>query len=62
MQKSSPCRSKAIIRATLKNHRIDLRLRTDRKICVLGVNPNRDLAPGEEVDEAAEKGGWSMDP
>ncbi|MDH4203146.1 MAG: ATP-grasp domain-containing protein [Phycisphaerae bacterium] len=38
--------------------RIDLRLRPDGKICILEVNPNPDLAFGEEVAEAAEKGGW----
>ena len=37
--------------------RIDLRLRPDGKICILEVNPNPDLAYGEEVAEAAEKGG-----
>lgn len=38
--------------------RIDLRLRPDGKICILEVNPNPDLAFGEEVAEAAEKAGW----
>jgi D-alanine-D-alanine ligase len=37
--------------------RIDLRLRPDGKFYVLEVNPNPDLAYGEEVAEAAEKAG-----
>lgn len=41
--------------------RIDLRLNQDGKICILEVNPNPDLAYGEEVAEAAEKGGWSYE-
>ena len=41
--------------------RIDLRLRPDGKICILEVNPNPDLAYGEEVAEAAEKGGWDYE-
>lgn len=41
--------------------RIDLRLRPDGKICILEVNPNPDLAYGEEVAEAAEKAGCSYE-
>ncbi|MBN1796637.1 MAG: ATP-grasp domain-containing protein [Sedimentisphaerales bacterium] len=37
--------------------RIDLRLTPDNKIIILEVNPNPDLAYGEEVAEAAEKAG-----
>jgi D-alanine-D-alanine ligase len=41
--------------------RIDLRLNQNGKICILEVNPNPDLAYGEEVAEAAEKDGWSYE-
>jgi D-alanine-D-alanine ligase len=41
--------------------RIDIRLRTDRKIFVLEANSNPDLAYGEEVAEAAYKCGISYD-
>jgi D-alanine-D-alanine ligase len=37
--------------------RIDLRLTPDNKLVVLEANPNPDIAYGEEVAEAAEKGG-----
>ncbi len=37
--------------------RIDLRLTADNKIVILEVNPNPDIAYGEEVAEAAEKVG-----
>ena len=37
--------------------RIDVRLTPDNKLVVLEANPNPDLAYGEEVAEAAEKGG-----
>lgn len=37
--------------------RIDLRLTPDNKLVVLEANPNPDLAYGEDVAEAAEKGG-----
>ncbi|HEX42437.1 MAG TPA: ATP-grasp domain-containing protein [Phycisphaerales bacterium] len=37
--------------------RIDLRLAPDGRLVVLEVNPNPDIAYGEEVAEAAEKGG-----
>jgi D-alanine-D-alanine ligase len=41
--------------------RIDLRLRPDGKIYILEVNPNPDLAYGEEVAEAADKAGISYE-
>ena len=41
--------------------RVDLRLRPDGKIFILEVNPNPDLAYGEEVAEAAEQGGCSYE-
>lgn len=41
--------------------RIDLRLQPDGKIYILEANPNPDLAYGEEVAEAAEKGGCSYE-
>ena len=41
--------------------RVDLRLRPDGKIYILEANPNPDLAYGEEVAEAAEKGGLSYE-
>ncbi len=37
--------------------RIDLRLTPENKFVVLEVNPNADIAYGEEIAEAAEKGG-----
>jgi D-alanine-D-alanine ligase len=37
--------------------RIDLRLTPDKKLVILEANPNPDLALGEEVAEAAAKGG-----
>lgn len=39
--------------------RIDLRLTPDDKLVVLEANPNPDLARGEDVAEAAERGGIS---
>jgi D-alanine-D-alanine ligase len=41
--------------------RIDLRLTDDNKVVILEANPNPDLAYGEEVAEAAEKGGFSYE-
>lgn len=41
--------------------RIDIRLTPDKKIFILEVNSNPDLAYGEEVAEAAEKAGLSYD-
>ena len=41
--------------------RIDLRLTHDNKVVILEANPNPDLAYGEEVAEAAEKGGLSYE-
>ncbi len=41
--------------------RIDLRLTHDNKVFILEANPNPDLAYGEEVAEAAEKGGMSYE-
>ena len=41
--------------------RIDLRLHPDGKFYVLEVNPNPDLAYGEEVAEAAEKAGCTYE-
>lgn len=41
--------------------RIDLRLTPENKIVILEVNPNPDLAYGEEVAEAAEKSGLSFE-
>lgn len=41
--------------------RIDLRMRPDGKIYILEVNPNPDLAYGEEVAESAEKDGLPYD-
>ena len=37
--------------------RIDLRLTPDNRLVVLEANPNPDVAYGEELAEAAEKGG-----
>ncbi len=37
--------------------RIDIRLTPENKLVVLEVNPNADIAYGEEIAEAAEKGG-----
>ncbi len=41
--------------------RIDLRLTTDNELVILEVNPNPDIAYGEEVAEAAEKTGISYE-
>lgn len=41
--------------------RIDLRLTHDNKVIILEANANPDLAYGEEVAEAAEKGGFSYE-
>ncbi|MHC4540331.1 MAG: D-alanine--D-alanine ligase family protein [Planctomycetota bacterium] len=41
--------------------RIDLRLTADSKLVVLEANPNPDIAYGEEVAEAAERGGISYE-
>lgn len=41
--------------------RIDLRIRPNGQIVILEANPNPDLAFGEEVAEAAEKGGYSYE-
>ncbi|MHC4508799.1 MAG: D-alanine--D-alanine ligase family protein [Planctomycetota bacterium] len=41
--------------------RIDLRLTPDNKLVVLEANPNPDIAYGEEVAEAAERGGISYE-
>lgn len=41
--------------------RIDLRLTPENKIVVLEVNPNPDVAYGEEVAEAAEKAGMNYE-
>ncbi|MDD5328107.1 MAG: ATP-grasp domain-containing protein [Phycisphaerae bacterium] len=41
--------------------RIDIRLTPENKIVVLEVNPNADIAYGEEIAEAAEKAGISYE-
>ncbi len=41
--------------------RIDIRLTPENKLVVLEVNPNADIAYGEEVAEAAEKAGMSYE-
>lgn len=41
--------------------RIDMRLRPDGRIVILEVNPNPDIAYGEEVAEAAEKAGLNYE-
>ncbi len=41
--------------------RIDIRLKPNGHICILEVNPNPDIAYGDEVAEAAEKLGISYD-
>jgi D-alanine-D-alanine ligase len=41
--------------------RIDLRLTPDNRLVILEANPNPDIAYGEEVAEAAEKGGVSYE-
>lgn len=41
--------------------RIDLRLAGDNKVVILEANPNPDLAYGEDVAEAAERGGMSYE-
>ncbi|MBD3320547.1 MAG: ATP-grasp domain-containing protein [Chitinivibrionales bacterium] len=51
------CKKAYHILQVLDYGRIDIRLTPDNKVYILEVNPNPDIAYGEEVAEAAEKAG-----